>query len=100
MRHAEDDQPDEPADQRAVDADILQVAADLQLDAFDQRLGIPVLHHLADEGGDLGPARRDRAQESDTEPAVDTFTDALIRREPLTRAQQSSVLDRAASVAA
>src|SRR5262245_5894793 len=35
------DQPREPADDRAIDADVLQVAADLQLDLFRHLLRIP-----------------------------------------------------------
>src|SRR5450755_1153561 len=50
----EDQQSNQAADQRAVDADVLQVLADLQLEAVDQGRGVPGLHHIGDEGADLG----------------------------------------------
>ena len=37
LRDREDHEPDESADDRAVDADILQVAADRKLDTLGQR---------------------------------------------------------------
>src|SRR5262249_35909045 len=46
LRCDEDQEPDQPAHQRAIDADELQVLADLQLEPVDQRGAVPVLHHL------------------------------------------------------
>jgi hypothetical protein len=40
LRHRKDDQPDETSDQRAVDANILQVAPDREFDPLGQRGGI------------------------------------------------------------
>ena len=62
LRHRKDDQPDESADDGAVDADILQVAADRELDPLGQCIGVPVLDHVADEFGDLGATGCGRAR--------------------------------------
>ena len=59
LRHRKDNQADQPADDGAVDADILQVAADREL---GQRVGVPVLDHVADEFGDLGATGCGRAR--------------------------------------
>src|SRR6201996_2910094 len=45
-------EPREPTDQRAVEADILQVAADIELDQRDQLRHVPGLDLVGDEGGD------------------------------------------------
>src|SRR5580700_2715619 len=42
----EDQQTDEAADQGSVDADILQVLADLQLEPVDERGGVPIFHDI------------------------------------------------------
>ena len=67
-RQGEDQEPDQPADQRSIDADILQVLADLQLKAIDERRSVPVVNHCGDIVADLGPARQDRAQRQESEP--------------------------------
>ncbi len=56
-RQGEDQKPDQPAHQRAVDANILQVLADLQLQAVDERRGVPIVDNRGDIGADFGPAR-------------------------------------------
>ena len=46
MRHAEQQQPDEPAHHRAIDADVLQVLADVELDQLRHLLRIPPPHRV------------------------------------------------------
>src|SRR5262245_18913816 len=45
-------QTGQPADQGAVEADVLQVAAHGQLDATDQHVDVPSLHLVGDEAAD------------------------------------------------
>src|ERR1700727_2356006 len=78
LRHRKDNQPDQSADDGAVDADILQVAADGEFDPLGQCFDVPVLDHVADEFGDLGAPWRHRAQHRDAEPAVDAVSKALV----------------------
>ena len=80
LRQRKDCKADWPADKRAVDADILQVGSDLQLYSGAQRRSIPILHDLADEGGDLRPAWRHRAQNSNPQPSIDPVTDPFSLR--------------------
>ena len=65
----EDQEPDQSADQRAVDADILQVLADLQLEAVDERGGVPMVDHSGDIGADFRPAGQNGAQRQESRAA-------------------------------
>jgi len=58
-----DDQANEPADQRAVDADILQVLSDGQFEPVHQRGAVPSAHHVRDVGADTGATRQHDAAE-------------------------------------
>ena len=69
-RQGEDHKPDQPANQRAVDADILQVLADLQFEAIDEGGGVPIVDHRGDIAADFGPARQNGAQCEQSEPPV------------------------------
>ncbi len=65
LRHGENDKAHQPADQRAVDSNVLQVAPDLQLDPVDQRIGVPPLDHLR-----RGPDKAWFADDSPPAPAL------------------------------
>jgi len=88
-RKGKDQEPDQSADQRAVDADVLQVLADLQLEPVDQCGGVPGLHHIGDEGADLGAARRNRAGHQVANPPVDLHLERLVFPQPPPGAQQA-----------
>ena len=60
FRRDEDQQPDEAADQCPVDADVLQILADLQLKPVDQRRGIPVMDDPLDIASDLEPIEQQK----------------------------------------
>src|ERR1700733_6138015 len=47
--------PHGTADERAIDADVLQIRADFQLDLAADLPGVPTLYHAADQAGDLMP---------------------------------------------
>src|ERR1700689_1161957 len=91
LRHRKDNQTYQSADDGAVDADILQVAADRELDPLGQCFDVPVLDHVADEFGDLGAPRRHRAQHRDAEPAVDATSKALIVLNALSNVDQQTL---------
>src|SRR6185312_9454213 len=82
LRQDEDQKPDQPADQRPVDADILQIAADLQFEAADERGGVPIVDHRGDIAADLGPARQDRAQRQQSQAPVDPRPARAVLFEP------------------
>jgi hypothetical protein len=61
--HLEDDQPYQTPHQGSVDADVLQILADLKLQPVHQGFGIPSCHELGDECADLSAVRHDGAQD-------------------------------------
>ena len=81
-REGEDQEPDQSADQSAVDADILQVLADLQLEAVDERGGVPMVDHSGDIGADFRPAGQNGAQRQESQPPVDPRAARFVLFEP------------------
>ena len=61
LRQGEDQKPDQSADQCAIDADVLQVLADLQLNAIYERRGVPIIDHRGDIAADFRPAGQYRS---------------------------------------
>src|ERR1700722_15490007 len=58
LRQGEDQKPDQSADQCAINADVLQVLADLQLNAIYERRGVPIIDHRGDIAADFRPPPR------------------------------------------
>src|SRR5262245_45013191 len=54
----EDQEADETAYERSVDADVLQILADLEFQSLDEGDAVPIVHHLLDIGADRGAARQ------------------------------------------
>src|SRR5580698_3762461 len=67
----EDQQTDEAADQGPVDADILQILADLQFEPVDERGAVPILHDIGDIGADLGAPRQQDAKDDEADLAIE-----------------------------
>ena len=55
-------QPDQTADQRAVDADVLQVLADTLLHLLDQFAAFPIFHTLGNVLADLSAVTLEQAR--------------------------------------
>ena len=66
-----DHEAGEAADDGAVDADVLQVAADLEFDAVAGLVGVPTLDGRGDEVGDLGTALAGEMHDGADDPVVD-----------------------------
>ncbi len=66
------------ADEAAVEADELQVGAELGLDLFGDDVGVPALHHLGDEQRELLlETRQDRLGDV-AQPHVEAFEQPLV----------------------
>src|SRR5215218_6966085 len=74
---------DEAAHQRAVDADELQVAADLDLDLSRSVGRVPALYRPGDELGDLGPILIYHAEDQSFQRIVDVLQELLAGQCPL-----------------
>jgi hypothetical protein len=81
LTDAVDHEPGEPADERAVDADELQVATDGQLDAAARFVGVPLLDRGGDEVGDLVPAGVDDVARRGFDPRVDLVGERGVGRD-------------------
>src|SRR5690606_611001 len=66
-----DEQPDQATDDGAVDADELQVTADLELDAVGGVAGVPPGHGRGDHVADLALRALDQLDRGRRDPAVD-----------------------------
>ena len=71
-------QPDQPADQRAVDADELEVAPDRAFHAVGQRRRVPAAYRLAHQLHDLVAIARGDADGGAAGEAVDLLLQAHI----------------------
>src|SRR5262249_20805607 len=93
LRHRVNQEGDEAADQGAADANGLQVLTELQIQPGDEGRRVPRLHHVGDEGADLGAPRRDRAPHEVADPGVDLVLDPRVFADPAPGAQKT-MLDR------
>ena len=66
-----DREPGEATDDGAVDADELEISADLELDAVSGVLGIPAFNGVGDQGANLAPAGFGQVHHDGFEPCVD-----------------------------
>src|ERR1700692_2602966 len=82
LRRDEDQQSDESADQRSVDADVLQILADLQFQPIDQRYGVPVVDDALDIGADLETIEQQKLLGDGQNPAVEPRSARLVLKEP------------------
>src|SRR5436309_14756430 len=73
-----DDQPGETADQRAVDADVLQVRADVALELRDELLLLPAHDLVLDEAADLRAVLFDQRGCSLEDLLVDPLLDLAV----------------------
>src|SRR6185503_17825872 len=71
VAHGVDHDAGEATDHRAVDADELEVAADLQLDATAGVVGVPLLDGGGDQVGHLVAVLLDQVVDGPFDPAVD-----------------------------
>jgi hypothetical protein len=86
-----DDEPGEPADDGAVDADELQVAADLGLDALGGLCRVPALDRRRDELADLAGRLGDQRRGKRDDPLVDLGGQLRVVSQALPRADQPRI---------
>ena len=77
-----DRQPDERPDDSAVDADVLEVAADIELDALGGFLRIPALDGVGDDAGDLRAEALGQITGSGGDLVIDTAGELRVRLQP------------------
>src|SRR5437762_12612405 len=73
-----DDEASEAADQRAVDADVLQIRADVALELGDQLLLLPAHDLVLDETADLRPVLFDERRRRPQDLLVDPLLDLVV----------------------
>ena len=82
-RQQHDDGVDHEADQRAddgaVDADVLEVAADVELDALGGFLRIPTFDGVGDDAGDLGAEALGQITGGGGDPVIDAAGEVRVR---------------------
>src|SRR6267154_1240519 len=74
-------QSGQPADQGTVEADVLQVAADGELDAADQHVDVPTLHLVSNEAADAALLAVHEIGQNPHHAAVDLGADRGIPRQ-------------------
>ncbi len=79
----------QPADDRAVDADELEVAPDLQLHLARRGVGVPPLDRAGDHVADLVAVVVDHVADGAHHPVVDLALQLLVDRQPLAEAAQA-----------
>src|SRR3954447_11561377 len=75
----------QPADQRAVEADVLQVAANVDFDQRNQLRHIPRFDLVGDEGRDAALLVRDETAQHRDQPLVDLAAQLGIARKRFAR---------------
>jgi len=85
-------QPGESADDRAVDADELQVATNVEFDAFGRLFAIPPIDSLGDDRRHFAAIVVDHVGRKIRQHRIETQTQRFIGQEPL--AKRNQFLDR------
>src|SRR5215208_596063 len=92
-REGVDDQPGQAADERAVDADELQVAPDRELDAARGGVGVPAVHRLRYQARDLVLVALEQHERDLQHPVVDLLHQRLVGQHGTAERRQRA-LDR------
>ena len=74
-----DHEADQRTDDGAVDADVLEVTADVELDALGGFLRVPALDGVGDDAGDLGAETLGQITGGGGDPVVDAAGEFLVR---------------------